>query len=62
MSVSDILYPVKCFTAGTTKRLNMDALDNIIGIPALKVNVESVEEKPWRKAGKYWSADVDISL
>ncbi|KAM7410389.1 hypothetical protein PAMA_001704 [Pampus argenteus] len=36
---------------GTTKRLDMDALDINLGIPVLRVNVESLEEKPWRKIG-----------
>ncbi|XP_038572438.1 pre-mRNA 3'-end-processing factor FIP1 isoform X1 [Micropterus salmoides] len=34
--------------AGNTKGLDMEAIDNIPGIPELKVNAE---EKPWRKAG-----------
>lgn len=49
VSVSETLNPVKCFTAGNTKGLDMEAIDNIPGIPELKVNAE---EKPWRKAGK----------
>ena len=52
MSVSDILYPIKCFTASSTKRVDMDALDSILGVPVLEVNIDSLEEKPWRRAGK----------
>lgn len=59
MSYSEILYHVKCFTGGATKKLIMDALDDI---PVLMVNIDPSEEKPWRKAGKWWSADVGGSL
>ncbi|CAK6956111.1 pre-mRNA 3'-end-processing factor FIP1 isoform X3 [Scomber scombrus] len=34
--------------SGATKRLIMDALDDI---PVLMVNIDPSEEKPWRKAG-----------
>lgn len=61
MSDSDILYPVKCFTGkpSTTKREIVDALDDA---PALIISIDPSEEKPWRKVGKWWSADVGCSL
>ncbi|XP_026201622.1 pre-mRNA 3'-end-processing factor FIP1 isoform X2 [Anabas testudineus] len=35
----------------TANESNMDAVDNMQEIPVQKVNLESIEEKPWRKAG-----------
>eukprot|EP00064_Thunnus_orientalis_P005821 superscaffoldBa00000587_g5835 len=37
--------------ASSTKRVDMDALDSILGVPVLEVNIDSLEEKPWRRAG-----------
>lgn len=51
-SMFQTVNPVECFTVGATNRIDMDALDNMQGIPVLHVNVAS-EEKPWRIAGKW---------
>lgn len=46
-----MLCCVFCLVAAKLKGVDLDAPGNINGAPVLEVDMESFEEKPWRKPG-----------
>lgn len=41
-----------CTAAAKLKGVDLDAPGNINGVPVLEAEMESFEEKPWRKPGE----------
>lgn len=46
-------HVVVFIVAAKLKGVDLDAPGNINGVPVLEVDMESFEEKPWRKPGLY---------